>query len=1596
MNEISNSLTLMQKRLRDLTVEISRYRSRIRQLDNQILICRRSGDSEQSVKLTTQRQQFLRELDLLEGRRSGLANGISDLQRNNQSDAVDLDVIAKSDDQIPFFLMPVRLETKFKNLESNAPELWIRVFPDRIAIDTHEHGLTPDEVKLGRRYHERAENSDDHEKLMSAWIDLIEAFGEHRAAYIAHNPGLFLEDPIPERPGSWSEAPRAPLMPDYFVFRLYQYGEEDETTHHLWSNRSGVVNHIGNNIPQPLIVGPKPPATEEDEVPDEEDPLKIFLDPDSEWMGDFDRAIEFGMGIKIILDNPEEGDWSQGFSRVVALGIKDPALQSGTDQVDQLETLFKAHRYSNGISLLPLGTPTNSSTESGSGYNSKEDHYAESYAREIDFQSEEDLEPETIEYDGDILLSALGMNSEANTRLKLDGRWDMSQWDAHNMAVALWQATWGSYLSVDFWGKGLDETTVAMIQDHFTKFVRARGPLSSIRVDDMPYGILPVSAWSSWKVGEFDSSEANERELLIKMSKLLQNLGLYWLDLSRDSAKVPHIGATDDPDDELIRILGMQAVSSEYRVRPIVSAQYIWELLRYVWPSLFRLDRIWESIRSLFSSQAESPPGTTVADLSAGSFQSFWQTYLTGRNKALELLKNLLTFNEGAAPQLGSQPRLVNTSAWGSAHLFQGPLVLANPAPENDTVRIPYLLELANGNINSITEPEPLLHWLLKETPSRSELEVDALTYLSSRPVEIVERLTAELLDLSTHRVDAWITSLATRRLKTLREDDEVEGTYLGAYGWVEDLKPDTQKESGGFIHAPSSTHGATAAILRNAYITHANSENNEALSVNLSSTRVNKAQWFLEGIRQGTSLSVLLGYRFERSLHEVHKNGEEMLELDQYISPLRSLYALEDTEHESNNEGSQEIITPRNVVDGRKLLKAHMENDPEPIPFSSGRVHLPNPGTPEHAAICRELDDLAETFDAINDLLLAESVHRAVLGDFEGSGAVMDSISGDGSPPDDLLVAQTPRGGIHINQACFVLLPGDLNSTDFYEYWPSSKRSEASPVINAWAALLLGDPKKMHCTAEYIQDGEIHSVKIDALGIPDPDPEENEYRYSFDLAPVDFVYLSTSALEAEAAGLQAYLAFHIREYAGLDLDEPVYFNFEEHHGDDPGIKSFAELFPMMRSLLELITNCRPLIPQDLFLPEETEFGNDAEGAPDFQGILSAQKMICRSGVQAAKKLIGEAEGLRESLLDNLPADMTGNGNCADEPDISGIDEDSLNSLIVSLKDATEYGLQGTLVGLRGNDSKSILTFLRQACSVYTELDKRITASVYHRDQAKATLDQVDTAIYDPEIQDPPACTLSADLQLDLLSKGADHINATFKGILGKSFVFLAPFSPGNAAELQLTFEKFNSYSNQEVEQLRTWFHDAAQTHPNMGRYELLDMLTMIHTRRQLDDDSWQEPYQTNLKVGQLPYREDVNHWVGHSWAEGIDPLNAGKLQGTVSLVKVCPVETNFTDGQQIAGFVLDVWNEIIPVEEEATSLVYQYDRPSCEAPNVCLLCVAPEVHNGTTPWQWDDIFACLLDTMDLMRIRAVDLDAFRNLGRFLPALYNHVEPVEN
>ena len=50
---------------------------------------------------------------------------------------------------MPVLFLPVNIETRFMTSAAGAPELWVRIYPDQIAINSHEPELTAQEIADG-------------------------------------------------------------------------------------------------------------------------------------------------------------------------------------------------------------------------------------------------------------------------------------------------------------------------------------------------------------------------------------------------------------------------------------------------------------------------------------------------------------------------------------------------------------------------------------------------------------------------------------------------------------------------------------------------------------------------------------------------------------------------------------------------------------------------------------------------------------------------------------------------------------------------------------------------------------------------------------------------------------------------------------------------------------------------------------------------------------------------------------------------------------------------------------------------------------------------------------------------------------------------------------------------------------------------------------------------------------------------------------------------------------------------------------------------------------------------------------------------------
>jgi hypothetical protein len=101
------------------------------------------------------------------------------------------ELISQLDDSLPFLLLPVRVETRFMDGQAGR-ELWVRVYPDDIAVHTHEKEFTRDDADSGVEYWTQrkiaasSDDPDERERLeKGAWRAIVNSHGGTRASWIA-------------------------------------------------------------------------------------------------------------------------------------------------------------------------------------------------------------------------------------------------------------------------------------------------------------------------------------------------------------------------------------------------------------------------------------------------------------------------------------------------------------------------------------------------------------------------------------------------------------------------------------------------------------------------------------------------------------------------------------------------------------------------------------------------------------------------------------------------------------------------------------------------------------------------------------------------------------------------------------------------------------------------------------------------------------------------------------------------------------------------------------------------------------------------------------------------------------------------------------------------------------------------------------------------------------------------------------------------------------------------------------------------------------------------------------------------------------------
>ncbi len=1456
---------------------------------------------------------------------------------------------------IPIILFPLKLETRFVG-----DELWIRVFPDVVFLQSHNPNLSSEEKADSIAF--KKFTSDDDKK--QAWDEMVSKHGVYRSSWIVQISSEELEQQTSENTKDEEPSFYFKWLPDRFVFYVYKEGEQKPT----YKADGSVVDREGLSV----------------------------LGDDDDWLHDFNLAVKAGMGIKIKIDAADTK-----FEKIIVSGFRFD--ENPTVPAKGLADLFYNHQYTQGFSFLNYGTPTNNTENAQSGYSAKDEfEVADSFeyaVKSLNLETETDKTRDIhSETNGKYLGKNLGFEpNHLQHVLHADKTPPVLN---ELVQKASWFALGAQPLFM-LLGNHLSSEAHELIWQHYSKYVKARGLFSALKIGNQPYGILPVMNVSNVFLPE-NSDILKSEKLFDKMLVFFARLMKRWLLMAKDKNQVPGLPGSDTRE-EILKILSMQESSSSWQIRALEYKSFkskFYEFLKKsaaTTPTLNLLNEmggdsksVKENITSLaglfglnendFSEQidqllrapilsfsdgntnligfedgksiltdqdgkklsdSETADKFSIAEEDLSNFQDFINSIKEQKENELVQYKGDLSLftdlfvrsyiNAGQlyfreivfdleiadamAGNRNFKVASVEKAEGTSVEKGDSVVIILGSNSENIAITAPFdgTVKKIMVNENDTVLPGTPLFTLLNETKSDEiktsfiNLGQELINAIQSIPEierkEAQKKAIGEAVDLNSYRLDAWITSLAARRIEEMRNNPQHEkGIYFGAYGWIEELEKDATpvnpesltdiyREAGGIIHTPGAAQTIASSVFKNSFLAHEHEVESNPFTVNLTSDRLQKSGFLLEGIRQGQQLEALLGYQLERHLHENNLHGE--------IYTLRENFPLYE-----NATGDATGFVNLSVIDGLKAIK---NKESLPTQINNAVKEL----------VKKQIEKLEDTLDASLDTLFYEAGYQVTQGNLTQAAAAIDATKGEIEPP--LIESlKTKIPGTGINHKLVMVFPPNSD-----EFTIENSRAFAEPNMENWLKENIGPMDKIACVTE-LRNNQDNSL-TDAAEVSLAD---------LNISYLDFLYLSDEPVSDGASELELRIRNAVQEQKG-DLPE--------------GIKY-------------VITTLSP-----------------ANG----QSLASALEVV-----RTAKTLLGKCRYLKSDDLTTETETIEYNTIALDE-----IKDNRLIPLIERLKEITGSDLTQTsnLKFLANLDFESAKTaFLEDTSPDITKLKSAIDAKILSAENVLSKYDSQGS-----------------------FYKAFELLQQVAKLLFGEAFILLPP------AVTSANFKQVINSKNQQFligdsadnepghewgqERIKNWIQGIAQVHENSELFE--DWMMVSEVWNQI----MQIPANSNYAVVQGPTLLQYP-WVALSKQE-IDLLikkqftaqsvyadpNSGETyplhdeiyypEGCESTVLYMP--DNLTLENPVYGLVVEEFSEHIPDKKMNTGLSFNYNIPNNEPPQAILLAVHPKAgQESDFFWSEDNLRDIIFDTMDLYKIRMVDLEAVQEYGYVLPMTY--------
>ncbi|PXA67078.1 hypothetical protein [Cryobacterium arcticum] len=999
----------------------------------------------------------------------------------------------------PVALFPIRIETRFLS----DTQMQIRVYPDQIHIHQHNPDVTAAEAALAISYWNAVwANS---ELATDFWSAISAEIGPERARYVVdrftpegldnHDPATPPEFPDVEVPVTpVPRPPTAGLLPTRWHVKMT--ASNGEELHREW---------FATAVADELRISPLGEVTdiETPGVDGAPEPAGVAVDESVQWLVDFTQAEKVGMAHTLTL--PAGKSFQGGVQTLVVVGVD--TTRSATESAQLIASHLADHAHSDGFGLLENNIPTNNSAGGASDYEARNRDrsrtvapLARSGAPGIDLVR---------------VLTAFGTPARAEEFRGVPGSSADYETTVGAMHTALWGASFGFYFGHMLSPLASESTAGnirALVQQQvrpagpYAAIRVGRQPYGILPV-------LP-SRGSVNRPGSLDGGfDAALPEILQRLRTFVEFSPIHNTDGEVSSIStldalpnLTHQPPDTSSSDVLARILKLGPLATRLSIRPSASSAVFANsnkasaeavkahqdavnlMLAHLLgitptvlaingqrPALFDLVVLRKPTYSFnglpwVAADLDSPDVVRVAvekmklrvaDASH-NVNDAAKLLTVAHGDAASIFEGLLllsgAFDYWQAGERHTHDLLLNpTSAEFQLNTeFLGLATTVAPSAATAAIETPrQLFQLAGP----LTDNLPLLEFITNNAhsaaPARAMRDVQAfsaaLDALATRPPREVDHALRGLLDLGSHRLDAFITAVATRRLETIRSQ-QPNGTLIGGYGIVHDLYPESTPDSEGYLHLPSADHAAAASILRASHIAN-RADDPRAFAIRLTSERVRGALGISEGMTQGQPPSALLGYRFERWLIEDRLRAK-------YITWFRKI-----APHPFDGTAAtvaSDAIPAHDVVDGVALAALYLQRPEEALDriTAAGAVIAPS----DRTTLLRYLGRLADLFDAMSDLWTTEAVYQLVRGNAARSAAASAVIDRQERPPEPQSIL-TSRGATGYAQRMLWLANDDVNPA-----WPTDLTGQIGVGANALAASVLGDPARFSL-AVYLAD---------------------------------------------------------------------------------------------------------------------------------------------------------------------------------------------------------------------------------------------------------------------------------------------------------------------------------------------------------------------------------------------------------------------------------------------------------------------------------------------------------------------------------------------